>query len=499
MHDLAPSNAPRCLCLSCYCLSVTQYAPPEAGHANAEGSVSYQLPPFPIVDSVAACSQISAAHSVSDATEQHRSPHTPPHSAVPQTDVLSSPPPIIATPPPVMPVTMPSIPHLPLPPLPPAVVLTATTALVPPTTGAITAPISAAHIAQVPPRRPSPPPPPPPPSDPALLLAIDRLAEFVHRNAQFEQVIRSKHPSHAPGMFAFLYDDSCADYQYYQWRRQQLAGVVVGDADEDDEQPGGPAMKRQRSHMPTADLDSDVDGIPLQPSNPSHASLSAMETFINRLSSTDTINQRTHIPDAPSHTNPPHYSHTASSSNGGESYDDYSLPRRFFSHHARQSKQTTRAALTALTKSAQLDDSNIGFRLLAKMGWKGGEGLGPDGRKGRTEPVVAHTGTAGTGGGLGMKEEGNGKGKRKRKGQGKGKAPVRVKSQHEAADGGNDEGNDSDGSGDEHDDESERVDGEEEEGEGEGGFADVYESYKRQMSMKYQHRPNPLNNPRRPY
>ena len=201
-----------------------------------------------------------------------------------------------------------------------------------------------------------------------------------------------------------------------------------------------------------------------------------MEQYVHRLSSAHTADQRTHIPDAPSHSSASH--DTRHSPDANDSATDYSLPDRFFSrHHARHS-HTSRAAIAALTTSAHIDDSNVGFRLLSKMGWKGGEGLGKDGRKGRTEPVLAHTAALTGGGGLGSKEETKGKKKKRRE-----------QRQFEV-----DRGEDDS-------DEEERGDVREEEGEedGGGGFADVYESYKRQMSMRYQHRPNPLNNPRRPY
>ena len=336
---------------------------------------------------------------------------------------------------------------------------------------------------------------PPPPSDPTLVLAIDRLAQFVHRNAQFEQVIRTKHPQHAPGMFAFLYDETSDDYQYYRWRRQELAyaqreedtaqvesftEVAARRADADGEQDAA-AFKRRDTHPLAAERqmtdaaqleEADVDGVPLEASESSHSSLAAMDQFIHRLSSTDTANQRKHIPDASSHSIT--HDTTYMSAEADDAYSDYTLPDRFFSRHSRHSN-TSRSAIAALTHSKRIDDSNVGFKLLSKMGWKGGEGLGKDGRKGRVEPVVAHTGAQTAGGGLGRKEEVKGK-KRKQ-----------ISRPQVELDGGEESDGEEDGG-----------DVEDEDGSGQG-FVDVYASYKRQMSAKYQHRPNPLNNPRRPY
>ena len=317
----------------------------------------------------------------------------------------------------------------------------------------------------------------------------------MHRNAQFEHVIKSKHPPRAPGMFAFLYDEKCDDYQYYSCKRRELAGLESGvkgggvgsttdaavrDAEKEaDDEPGTMVMKRKRSRSPadsTRSTNSDIDGTPLSTSHVSESSLAAMEQYVQRLSSTDRAARRTHIPDSSSHSS--QHNDTHHSADTSDPQDDYTPPDRFFSRHARHS-QPSRAAIASLTKSTHIDDTNVGFRLLSKMGWKGGEGIGKDGRKGRLEPVMPHTGEQLAGSGLGRKEEKKA-GNRKRKER-------QQRQQQFEADGG-DEPSDEEGG-----------EGEDEDGDGEGGFADVYESYKRQMSMKYQHRPNPLNNPRRQY
>ena len=340
-------------------------------------------------------------------------------------------------------------------------------------------PPSAPDRSGPPPTLPLPPPPPAPPSDPAQLLAIDRLAEFVHRNAQFEQVIRSKHPPHEPGMFAFLYDETSSEARYYRWKRNELAGagsevraeridpLTMTAAEDDENEPGNAFNPRRRSRSPSA----------------TDPSLAAMEQYVNRLSSTDTAKQRTHVPDAAAHGSS-HHQHAHHSADSGDGASEYELPDRFFSRHARHA-HTSRAAIAALTKSAQLDDSNVGFQLLSKMGWRGGEGLGRDGRKGRVEPVPVHVGAQTVGGGLGSVEEK----KRSAAGQKRRRGPqFVVEDEEESAD--DEEQREEDGGG------SER--GGHEGGSGEKR-ADVYESYKRQMSMRYQHRPNPLNNARRPY
>uniref|UniRef100_A0A7N1A4T7 SURP motif domain-containing protein n=1 Tax=Kalanchoe fedtschenkoi TaxID=63787 RepID=A0A7N1A4T7_KALFE len=55
------------------------------------------------------------------------------------------------------------------------------------------------------------------PSDPTVKKVADKLASFVAKNGrQFEHVTRQKNPGDTP--FKFLFDESCADYKYYEYR-----------------------------------------------------------------------------------------------------------------------------------------------------------------------------------------------------------------------------------------------------------------------------------------
>ncbi|KAL8513145.1 hypothetical protein ACS0TY_019361 [Phlomoides rotata] len=58
---------------------------------------------------------------------------------------------------------------------------------------------------------------PPFPSDPKVRKVADKLASFVAKNGrQFEDVTRQKNPGDTP--FKFLFDVSCLDYKYYDYR-----------------------------------------------------------------------------------------------------------------------------------------------------------------------------------------------------------------------------------------------------------------------------------------
>jgi len=91
-----------------------------------------------------------------------------------------------------------------------------------------------------------------------------------------------------------------------------------------------------------------------------------------------------------------------------------------------------------VTSQNRIDESNIGHKLLRKYGWKEGEGLGLDG-SGRAEPIIAGDVKLDT---LGIGVE----------------KPGEI-SQDD----------------------------------------DKYEVYRKRMMLAYRFRPNPLNNPRKPY
>ncbi|XP_041999779.1 SURP and G-patch domain-containing protein 1-like protein [Salvia splendens] len=58
---------------------------------------------------------------------------------------------------------------------------------------------------------------PPSPSDSTVRKVADKLASFVAKNGrQFEHVTKQKNPGDTP--FKFLFDESCPDYKYYEYR-----------------------------------------------------------------------------------------------------------------------------------------------------------------------------------------------------------------------------------------------------------------------------------------
>ncbi|KAK3132423.1 hypothetical protein QOZ80_6AG0521230 [Eleusine coracana subsp. coracana] len=66
---------------------------------------------------------------------------------------------------------------------------------------------------------------PPPPNDMTVRQVADKLACFVAKNGrQFENITRQRNPGDTP--FKFLFDKSCSDYKYYEFRLVQEEKVL---------------------------------------------------------------------------------------------------------------------------------------------------------------------------------------------------------------------------------------------------------------------------------
>ncbi|XP_065015977.1 SURP and G-patch domain-containing protein 1-like protein isoform X3 [Musa acuminata AAA Group] len=249
---------------------------------------------------------------------------------------------------------------------------------------------------------------PSPPTDPAVKKVADKLASFVAKNGrQFENITRQRNPGDTP--FKFLFDSSCSDYKYYEYQlfeeEKALAQLKDSKASDSGESSGS------------------------SPADP----IAMMEFYMKKAAQEERIRQPKQSKDEM----PPPASLQAPLKKGhhmGDFIPPEELEKFLFSCNDASAQKGAREA----AEKARIQADNIGHRLLSKMGWKEGEGLGSD-KRGRADPVMAGE----------VKKDNLGVGAQK---------PGEVTADD-----------------------------------------DIYEQYKKRMMLGYRHRPNPLNNPRKSY
>lgn len=313
--------------------------------------------------------------------------------------------------------------------------------------------------------------PPPAPSDPTVKNAADKLASFVAKNGRaFEDVTRQKNPGDT--LFKFLFDESCADYKYYAFRlseeeksisqAKESGGLHSGDA--------GPRMsttpitsqkpaQQQRGYqIPASALyDASVESgassrsaqaSVTRPNNSDSFSapraadpISMMEFYMKKAAQEEKMRRPRQSKDEM----PPPASLQGSSAipstdsgKRGHHMGDYIPPEELDKFLAKCDDVAALKATKEAAEKAKIQADNVGHKLLSKMGWKEGEGIGSS-RKGMADPIMAgdvKTNNLGVGA----------------------SAPGEVNPED-----------------------------------------DIYEQYKKRMMLGYKHRPNPLGNPRKAY
>ncbi|GBG75240.1 hypothetical protein CBR_g19876 [Chara braunii] len=307
--------------------------------------------------------------------------------------------------------------------------------------------------------------PPPPPSDPDVQRVADKLASFVAKTGrQFENITRQKNPGDTP--FRFLFDTSCADYKYYEWKLAQEEAALGVDSQRAGSSSGAAGSHRpppkEGQSVPTRyqtpasalytsdDLSSRPskfhDAMPVPSSTaPASAGASAgqsagevdsvtmMEYFMKKAARQDLRK--------PSKSNESSQNRTGAASGAagrGHHMGDFIPEEELQKFLARCNDVKAQAKALEAAESAKIQSDNVGHKLLSKMGWKEGMGLGSSGG-GRADPVEA--------GSVKLNNLG-------------------VGAQHPG-----------------------EVTPED----------DIYEQYKKRMMLGYRYRPNPLNNPRKAY
>lgn len=302
------------------------------------------------------------------------------------------------------------------------------------------------------------------PSDPTVKKVADKLASFVAKNGrQFEHVTRQKNPGDTP--FKFLFDESCADYKYYEFRLSEEEKVLSQSADSQTSQSGASSATpdttgiSQKSHQQQLNYQIPASALYEAPEN-ARTSMTAAQTASTGRSgyvessaqtSADPIammefymkkaaqEERRRQPKQSKDEMPPPASLQGSGpGKRGHHMGDYIPPEELNKFMATCNDVSAQKAAKVAADRAKIQADNVGHRLLSKMGWKEGEGLGSS-RSGIADPIKAGN----------VKIDNLGVGASQ---------PGEVTPED-----------------------------------------DIYEQYKKRMMLGYRYRPNPMNNPRKAY
>ncbi|KAK2637072.1 hypothetical protein Ddye_031864 [Dipteronia dyeriana] len=306
--------------------------------------------------------------------------------------------------------------------------------------------------------------PPPSPSDPTVKKVAEKLASFVTKNGrQFEYITREKNPGDTP--FKFLFDESCADYKYYEYLLAEEEKALSQSREVQTPHNGGIGLSSSKStsapqrSMPqqnyqtpasalyeiTEDLGSSSASGPtasagragnVESSGPNSADpIAMMEFYMKKAAQEERRRQPKHSKDEMP---PPPSLLGGASSKRGHHMGDYIPLEELEKFMSTCNDVSAQKAAQEAADRARIQADNIGHRLLSKMGWKEGEGLGSS-KSGIADPIRAGD----------VKKDHLGVGAHK---------PGEVTPED-----------------------------------------DIYEQYKKRMMLGYKHRPNPLNNPRKAY
>ncbi|CAL5090769.1 unnamed protein product [Urochloa decumbens] len=293
---------------------------------------------------------------------------------------------------------------------------------------------------------------PPPPNDMTVRQVADKLASFVAKNGrQFENITRQRNPGDTP--FKFLFDKHCPDYKYYEFRlaeeEKTLAQLKEAEASRNANVASSKAPvglhrssfeQKSNYQTPASALYGAYEGSSSQGSSSSYGGatppsdpVALMEFYMKKAAQEERKRpprqSKDEMPPPPSLQGPP---------KKGHHMGDFIPPEELEKFMARCNDAEAQKATKEAAEKAKIQADNIGHKLLSKMGWREGEGLGSE-RRGRADPIMAGD----------VKKDHLGVGAVQ---------PGEVTSED-----------------------------------------DIYEQYKKRMMLGYRYRPNPLNNPRKQY
>ncbi|CAN0877854.1 SURP and G-patch domain-containing protein 1-like protein [Linum grandiflorum] len=288
------------------------------------------------------------------------------------------------------------------------------------------------------------------PSDPTVKKVADKLASFVAKNGrQFESVTRQKNPGDTP--FKFLFDKASPDYKYYEFRLAEEE-KILGQTKDSDKHAGATStstsklVSSQRSHqqqpnyqIPASALYgstedpriSEQTGEYNAPTDP----IAMMEFYMKKAAHEEKRKQPRQSKDEMP---PPASLQSPGPPKRGHHMGDYIPPEELAKFMASCNDAAAQKAAQEAAERARIQADNVGHKLLSKMGWREGEGLGSS-RSGIADPIMAGN----------IKKDNLGVGAQQ---------PGEVAPED-----------------------------------------DIYEQYKKRMMLGYRHRPNPLGNPRKAY
>ncbi|GAB2300192.1 hypothetical protein Dimus_034231 [Dionaea muscipula] len=287
---------------------------------------------------------------------------------------------------------------------------------------------------------------PPSPSDQTVKKVADKLATFVAKNGrQFEHITRQRNPGDTP--FKFLLDESCADYKYYKYRllEEEKALEIGWDSKDSQVSRNGSTSssstsvppRRQQSNyqIPASALYEAEETGPAQAASGRSGEdpIARMEYYVKKAAQEERKRPPKHSRDEM----PPPAS-LQGPSKRGHHMGDYIPQEELEKFLATCNDAAARKAAREAAEKMKIQADNVGHRLLSKMGWREGEGLGSS-RKGIADPIMAGD----------VKKDHLGVGAHK---------PGEVLPED-----------------------------------------DIYEQYKKRMMLGYRYRPNPLGNPRKAY
>ncbi|KAI3444976.1 hypothetical protein Pfo_001641 [Paulownia fortunei] len=297
---------------------------------------------------------------------------------------------------------------------------------------------------------------PPSPSDPTVRKVADKLASFVAKNGrQFEHVTRQKNPGDTP--FKFLFDESCSDYKYYEYRLSEEEKALSQTRDSQTLQSGtatpNSATVNQRSPHQHSKYQTPASALYETTENKGSSNASSqttsgrygessaptgsdpiamMEYYMKKAAQEEKLR-----PPKPSKDEMPPPA-CLQAPKKGHHMGDYIPPEELDKFLATCNDSSAQKIAKEYADKAKIQADNVGHRLLSKMGWKEGEGLGSS-KSGIAAPIMAGD----------VKKDNLGVGAH---------APGEVTPDD-----------------------------------------DIYEQYKKRMMLGYRYRPNPLNNPRKAY